>query len=289
MLRILFMVLLMACASQLRAQNKPRTILWQVHKPGTHHTSYLFGTFHEVHGPYFSSLTASAKHLSRAQLLFVERSSAESKQVEKIGRELANWNSSKWHSLLTAQQRGVFARFVEKAEDSTYYQQSPLMLRLALFRIYGQNFCDTLEVVAGGQLLDQYIEKQALAQQIPVQSLDTQADVAKALSPASDLAAEADHAAYCVDLMNKMLRNDGSECGFVQAYKRFELNYEFEQPGRNVLGLMERNANWMPILDVAFQKKNCFVAVGFQHLKYKRGLIQQLRHRGYTVTPIAAR
>jgi len=289
MLKFLVTALLIACASQSQAQNKPHTVLWQVHKPGTRHTSYLFGTFHEVNGPYFSSLTASAKHLSRAQLLFVERRSEDSKQVEKIGQEVASWNSVKWHSLLTSQQRSLFARFVEKAEDSTYYQQTPLMLRLGLSRIYGQNFCDTLDRVSGEQLLDRYIEKLALTQQIPVQSLDTQVDVKKALSPVSNLAAEADHAAYCVDLMDKMLRNDGSECGFIQTYKRFELNYEFEQPGRDVLGLVERNENWMSILDGAFQKKNCFVAVGFRHLMYKKGLIQQLRRRGYTVTPVAAR
>jgi uncharacterized protein YbaP (TraB family) len=286
MLRLLATVLLIACASQLQAQNKPHTVLWQVHKSGTRYTSYLFGAFHEVKGPYFSSLTASAKHLSRAELLFVERRSGESKQTEK---ELLTWNSSKWHSLLTSQQRDVFARFVEKAEDSTYYQQPPLMLRLGLFRIYGQNFCDTLATASDGQLLDRYIERLALTQQIPVQSLDTQADLVKSLSPTSDLASEADHAAYCVSLMDKMLRNDGSECGFIQHYKRFELNYEFEQLGQDVLGLVERNAKWMPILDGAFQKKNCFVAVGFRHLMYKRGLIQQLRRRGYTVTPVAAR
>ncbi|HEX8350157.1 MAG TPA: TraB/GumN family protein [Hymenobacter sp.] len=282
------MLLLVAYSTQVQAQNKPHTCLWQVHKPGMRHTSYLFGTFHEANGSYFSSLTSSAKQLARPEILFVERRSEEMKRDEEAKKASVTWNASKWNSLLTSQQQGIFTSFVEKAEDSSVYRFSPLVLRLGLFKLYEQNFCDTLGRTSG-ELLDQYIERLALAHKIPVKSLDTSADRMKAFSPVSDSLSEAGHAAFCVDLMQAMLQNDHSKCGSTQEYKSLDVDYEFEQSGRNVLGLLERNTKWMSILDKAFQKSNCFVAVGFRHLMYKQGLIQQLRSRGYTVTPVPAR
>jgi uncharacterized protein YbaP (TraB family) len=290
MLKLLVTVLLIACASQLQAQNKPHTVLWQVHKPGTRHTSYLFGTFHEVNGTYFSSLIASAKQLTRAELLFVERRNDEDKQAAAMRQKVLTWNATKWQSQLTNQQRVIFNRFVEKAEDSSYYRLPPLVLQLALARLYIQNFCDTLDRKSG-ELMDEYIEKMALSQQTPVKSLDTIDEVETALMPASNSTPESSHVANSIDLMNKMLQGDGSQCGFVQEYKAFDLDYAFERDisATNTLGVLERNAKWMSILDKAFRERNCFVAVGLRHLMYKQGLIQQLRRRGYTVTPVAAR
>ena len=89
--------------------------------------------------------------------------------------------------------------------------------------------------------------------------------------------------------MQAMLDNDHSKCGATQQYKAFELDYELERSGQNVLGLLDRNATWLVVLDQAFQHQNCFVAVGLRHLMYQQGLIQQLRRRGYTITPVSAR
>jgi uncharacterized protein YbaP (TraB family) len=286
----LFLILSLLAAAPVWAQkqNTPQTCLWQVHKPGTRHTSYLFGTFHEADGTFFASLTASANYLAHAELLFVERRSDEMKRDEQASPPSPSWNASKWHALLTSPQRVIFTRFVEQAQDSSVYQLSPLLLRLGLFRLYEQNFCDTLGRTSS-ELLDQYIERVALAHKTAIHSLDTETDRSEALAPPSALLPAVEHATFCVDLMQAMLQNDHSKCGSTQAYKDFALDYEFEQTGPDVLGLRARNTNWLAILDKAFQQKNCFVAVGFRHLMYQQGLIQQLRRRGYTVTPVSAR
>lgn len=287
MLRFLCCLLLLAGACPVQAQNKPRTCLWQVRKPGVHHTSYLFGTFHEVNGPYFSSLTASAQRLAQADLLLIECRREELEQEEKNRQGYATWNVPKWQALLTDPQRATFAQFVAKAEDSSYYQVAPLLLRLGLFKLYEQNFCDTLGRTSG-EPLDLYIERLALARHTPVRSLDTREDRRKALLLADDRA-QAAHVAPCIELMQAMLQNDHSKCGSGQEYRTMEMDYKFAQAGRNELGRLDRNAKWLPILDQAFRKKSCFVAVGFGHLMYQQGLIQQLRRQGYVVTPVAAR
>jgi uncharacterized protein YbaP (TraB family) len=50
--------------------------------------------------------------------------------------------------------------------------------------------------------------------------------------------------------------------------------------------LLKRNNYWMMKLPSILKNGNIFIAVGLQHLKYKEGLISQLRKLGYTVKPI---
>lgn len=291
MLKFCAILLFILCAGQVHAQDTPKTILWKVSKPGIAHTSYLFGTFHEVNGQYFSSLTASARHLANADRLFIEQTSGDAQKSVAFKQQAASWNTAKWNQLLSEKQKRTFADFVKKADDSIYYKSPPLTLRLALFRLYAQNFCDTLDRISD-DVMDQYIEKLAVANQTPVVSLDTDTGLVRAYSAASNsTTTDVGNAGVCVDMMDKMLRNDASVCGFIQEYKNFDLDYEFGKDlgNENTLGVQERNTNWAATLNEAFRGGNCFVAVGFRHLMYKQGLIQQLRSLGYQVTPVSTR
>lgn len=50
--------------------------------------------------------------------------------------------------------------------------------------------------------------------------------------------------------------------------------------------LEDRNNNWMRQLPTLMKEQSLFVAVGALHLVGKSGLVNQLRERGYTVTPV---
>lgn len=90
-----------------------------------------------------------------------------------------------------------------------------------------------------------------------------------------------------------MLENNLEHCAIITAYKNFDIDYELDKeitsqsPDYSLL--VNRNQSWIPVLDKAFSVHRCFVAVGFRHLFYKQGLIQQLRKLGYTVEPIPVR
>lgn len=47
--------------------------------------------------------------------------------------------------------------------------------------------------------------------------------------------------------------------------------------------LVNRNSNWIPIIDSLVQTKKSFIAVGAAHLPEQTGVIQLLRDKGYTV------
>jgi uncharacterized protein YbaP (TraB family) len=50
--------------------------------------------------------------------------------------------------------------------------------------------------------------------------------------------------------------------------------------------LNERNMNWLPIIISQISDKSSFIAVGALHLPGKKGIIELLREKGYTVKPI---
>lgn len=50
--------------------------------------------------------------------------------------------------------------------------------------------------------------------------------------------------------------------------------------------LYDRNKNWIDKFETEFLKHSCFVAVGLAHLPGEKGVLQLLRNKGYTVTPV---
>ena len=53
--------------------------------------------------------------------------------------------------------------------------------------------------------------------------------------------------------------------------------------------LYERNANMVQVLDSVMQQKSVFSGVGAAHLPGEQGMIEMLRRKGYTVTPLKSR
>ena len=270
------------------AQNNQGTLLWEVSRPGIRYTSYLFGTFHEVTPAFFITLVNANQKLEHSSALFVE--SADQSADTSGLHALLSWNREKWNTVTDTSQKKVFDAFVKKAEDSSYYELSPLVLYLTIFRLYAQNFCDTLSRQSA-ELMDSYIQKLAKSRHKQVWSLDENQLTILSTAEKEDKSDKArDMANDVIQLMSKMLADDPGECDEINLYKSFNLNYEFDTETGDPDNLLTgRNNKWLTTLDKAFRNYNCFVAVGFRHLFYRQGLIQQLRRRGYEVKPVPAR
>ena len=95
-----------------------------------------------------------------------------------------------------------------------------------------------------------------------------------------------------IKLMDVMLKDDATDCEIVQNYTNFQIDYQLNTPiktASDAYQLHQRNDDWMVLLNKAFREKSCFVAVGYGHLRFKEGLIGQLRNLGYQVKPIPVR
>ncbi|GAA4315346.1 TraB/GumN family protein [Compostibacter hankyongensis] len=289
----LLMCLSIGCVSQ----TKPNTLLWKVSKKGNKHTSYLFGTFHQVNPDFFDSLKVANKCLKHSKILFVEdhinpKDSAQYLlQIKKSWKQLVTWNKAKWDSTLTQDQRKIFERFVKSGFwKDKYYQLSPVAMIFPLINIYFQYICDTVNRTSY-ELMDQRITDIGIKGHLKIIGLDSnQIDILNnAGKKDKDLDIENSvktDILYMKNIVDKNPEMGASE--FLYHYRKFDLDYSLDKTtdGKATL-LKERNDKWMKILSRAFTDNDCFVAVGMQHLFYMDGLIQQLRRTGFTVSPVS--
>ena len=287
---IIYFIFLLAPTLGL-AQGTPGTLLWEVSKPGVPYTSYLFGTFHEVNATFFSSLPKAVEKLEHAEVLYVEEAQSGANAVADAS-QVAFWTRERWEATLNAEQKAVFASFVEKADDPIYYTYPPLILTTALARIYIQNFCDTLNR-ASGELMDHFIEKMGRAHAKQVRSLDrSHVDILAKGAQSRDSVQNAGYVKAVIGLMDKMLKDDATDCEVVHTYTSFQIDYQLGTPiktASDAFQLHQRNNAWIKVLDNAFRENSCFVAVGYGHLRFQEGLIGQLRVLGYLVKPLPLR
>jgi uncharacterized protein YbaP (TraB family) len=64
------------------------------------------------------------------------------------------------------------------------------------------------------------------------------------------------------------------------------INGSPEMAGFEDLLLINRNRNWIPIMEKAMAAQPTFFAVGAGHLPGENGVIDLLRKSGYTITPV---
>ena len=290
MVKFLFTLAVFLIVTLVYGQDHPQTLLWKVTKKGNKNQSYLFGTFHEVSPAFFNSLANAVSKLNESDILFVEQQIAPVQHFTVQNKSF--WNFERWQTVLTKEQQNIFQEFVEKIADTSCYTQSPFELLLGITRFYLQTVCETDTGLS--DLMDNYIEKLALKENKRVYSLDrNQQAIINSTSEKSNKQQDILYAANCIVGMKTTLDRDLAGCEFITAYQNLDVDYKLDTNlNQNAVDkplLIDRNRNWSVILDKAFSSSNCFVAVGFRHLCYKEGLIQQLRKSGYEVTPIPAR
>ncbi len=88
------------------------------------------------------------------------------------------------------------------------------------------------------------------------------------------------------NIIDQITSKNQGNCEETEWYSTMGMSYKLNAPCRNALMLTDRNNEWMGTITDLFKEKNCFVAVGLSHLMYECGLINQLKARGYMVTPL---
>ncbi len=77
---------------------------------------------------------------------------------------------------------------------------------------------------------------------------------------------------------------EGDEEALAQSL--FEPEQVAQAPGFFDVVLNQRNTRWLPVLEQEIARGRAFVAVGAAHLLGERGILAQLRERGYVVTRV---
>ena len=268
-------------------QTDQNTFLWEISKRGIKHKSYLFGTFHEAGNSAFDSLFAVNFLLGQSKELLIE--SNDSTYNVGITQDDVDKGYEIWKSILSREQQRIFYQFADKNKLAAFYAMPGYIIVNDLHHEYISRFCpksikDTIFV------MDIQIKLIAEKNKIRVLALDEMIGYSDTLN-LKDKIIKTDTSTITemINLMTWILNEKYNQepCVVQKQYFDTKYSYDFETKIDSLpFAANYRNKKWLDIIIKEINKTSCFIAVGFNHLRFQNGLIARLRKKRYRVVPI---
>ncbi|MBO9618785.1 MAG: TraB/GumN family protein [Niabella sp.] len=292
MKKISIFILVALLSTPIFSQNKPKTILWEIKGNGLTHKSYLFGTNHSFNGTWIDSFTVVKQKLLEAKTIAVEVKGATADKVNTLSVDTTHISikelfKDSTYALVNNYLKAKGLSSLDNAPENFY---SVLGLYFATFgRLIQPNEKENTDAI------DRYIE-QLGKEKKGIIYLDSGIEKIKTDSIAAlNEKNMANLIVWCIKNENnpdsiKLVVNASKPA--LDEFRNLSVEYNFNQNLPIVYGQLERelilkrNNYWVDKLPSILKTGNVFIAVGLQHLKYKEGLINQLRELGYTVSPV---
>ncbi|CAN5410475.1 TraB/GumN family protein [soil metagenome] len=268
--------------------NTNNSILWKVTGKGLQKPSYLFGTYHFLSNAFVDTMSAVKNAY---------------KSVETVAGELIIDSSIQAPMMEAALLKGVTlqkvlpdtlyakasAWFKEEAglDIAKLDQLNPLTIMTAASAITYQKYFPSKP---GEVQLDTYFQDEAKKDGKKVIGLETidvqikalfgQLTMQRQVELLNEMFKEKDELKRLLGVMNNAYisqnMNELQQLMYGSSYKPEELKVLLD----------DRNNHWMEQLPKLMKEQPVFVEVGALHLFGQKGLINQLKEQGYTVTPI---
>lgn len=264
------------------------TILWKITYPENDKTSYLVGTYHQYGESFVKKYPKIEEYLSKSDAAFFESLTIDTLATNKI------INSRKTENSITK----YFTKSqIEKLENYTnksglnLYKITPIELLFKLQQKYTRIICTTVEKNEENDHFDGFLIKLSdkhNVRKIGFETLEKQLELLNKQYEYFTWKNQRKNILYYFENINssKPNKNDKENlCGFAEKFKNFDLDYQFDKSSNLKISVTERNTNWINEVIPQLKQKNVFIAVGYMHLMYKDGLINQLRKNGFIVEP----
>ncbi|MBC5774162.1 TraB/GumN family protein [Pontibacter sp. KCTC 32443] len=275
-----------ALAQEQAPADQPKALLWEITGQGLKQPSYLFGTIHAICPENYFLSPAVKEKLSKAERLSLEvdmdapNFMAELQQAAVLpsGTTLRSFFSEADYKLLSSHFKQTLEINLDQLE-----RMKPFMLHSMLLSQLTE--CQAVSY-------EQSLMEIAQTQGKEVIGLET---VGEQLSAIDEMPANV-QAAMLTKMINNMEEARQTYRTMVKLYlqqdlsgldalSRKEYNNEeyhlYEQAF-----LVNRNKRWIPVMEREARIEPTFFAVGAGHLTGENGLLELLRKRGYTVTPV---
>lgn len=253
--------------------------------PNTHKKSFIVGTYHYIGNSFVDSLPLLKTLLLQSELAIFE-------SVETGEGLIAAINQRKQHNTI---KNLLDKEDFEKLSALTNHWEvnlsklEPIELILKLRQDFQRTKCKTVAPTDKWEHFDNYLIDLAKLNGITVKGLETDS-LQLGLLHTIQQSYSSDELTQEISLWISRLTNDETdyaECAIVDKYRRLELDYEFASECEDDdMQIKKRNKEWMEVLPSLLSKQHCFVAVGLLHLKYKCGLLEALRDKGFMVKPV---
>jgi uncharacterized protein YbaP (TraB family) len=285
---LVLLCLLFASALVAQRTKQENSLLWKVTGNGLKKPSYLFGTYHFLSNGFVDTIPAIKKAYaasdavvgelvidSSIQRPMMEASVLQGTTLQKLLPDTLYNKTAKW--------------FKEEAglDLIKFDALNPLTVMTAALAITHQKYFPNKP---GEVQLDTYFQELAKRDGKKVLGLETIQMQINAMFKQLTLARQ-------VEILNETFKEkDGLKSAIAvmnDAYTSNDLDAlhqlmyaETYKPEEMKPLLDDRNNYWMQQVPKLMNEQPLFVAVGALHLVGETGLVQQLRKKGYTVTPV---
>ncbi len=279
--RYSFSVLLIFFASLANGQS---SLLWKVEGKSLKKPSFIFGTIHVIPQKDYFEPKGMMESLEKSDLYVGELNLTDSSAIGiEMMSNMAMKNDTTLDMLLSAKDY--------KKLDSFFV--SKMGMGIELFKSLKPILISTmlLPLTSGEEVTSYEMEllKRANQKGIPMAGLES---VSEQMSFIDQLPYT-----YQAKELMKVMDGDIKDDDFtelIEAYKSQNIDVLAEEIKKQTQSsiamesilLNDRNKNWVPKIEELIKKQSCFIAVGAGHLGGKEGVINLLKQKGYTVTPI---
>ncbi|BDS10217.1 TraB/GumN family protein [Aureispira anguillae] len=261
------------------------TVLWEVKDTVHDKTSYILGTSHAFGSKFFHTMSTAYKKLKQADLVL----------LQTIGNDANLWTVVKDRvdnpTLEKLLNRSELQFIAEKFQGKPYQKLHLHELDLYLSLEYFRDVCEGCSERDDFRNMDTYIENLAAMYNIPTKGFEKGEDRFKQLKeeyvPRNSEILQIKRLKILIKGLKSNHHTLEDECDFVMDYRDMELPFAFRDPCPTIYPLItERNKQWADLLPQYLEEHNCFVAIGWYHLRYDCGLLMQLLDKGFEIRPI---
>lgn len=266
-----------------KAQDTTSSLLWEIRGKGIDQPSYLFGTFHILCKEDFS-ITASMEAKLKACRQFYGELKMDDPGLQAALMQTIALKGTTLEQLITKE---------EYPKVSLHFQQITGM-PMMMFNNAKPFLCLSmlaLKTISCGEQVQPETAFTSLAQKLnlSIKGLETVKDQMEAI--------DSEPLDSQVASLKKMILNFDSvrqvTADMIAMYKKRNTDslYAFMQNNGmddrfEIALLQRRNEKWVPIIEATAKEAPAFFAVGAGHLGGPHGLINLLRKKGYTLSPV---
>ena len=258
------------------------TVLWKVTDTLNQKSSFILGTFHQFGNSFVDSIPEIKAYLLQSDIAVFESI----ENVELIRGLINQRESSK--KIKKHLNKEELLKLLEIAKDwkVDLYKLKPIEIRWKLQQEYQKRICRTSIPEDDFDEMDGYIEYLAREHQIEVVGLES--DQLEMVNKVSGYPSWKKEKASICFWIRKLFEDQATEeyCILANKYRVFDIEYEFEKECEQGYLIQGRNNLWMKKILEITRTQNAFIAVGYRHLIWKCGLLEQLRQEGFTIEPV---
>ncbi|GAB3544274.1 TraB/GumN family protein [Spirosoma fluminis] len=268
-------------------QAQDNALLYKVTGPGLSRPSYLYGTFHLVCPTDLNITDATQQAMTDAQQVYLELDLDDPSMMMSMQKAMLMPNGKTVKDLLKPDEYTLLDTYLKQKMNVGLAQVGMLkpigLLSMMYMTVlpcqpasYDMKFAEMAAKDKKEVLGLETIEAQLAAlDKIPLE---------EQLKGLVDMARKPEEAQKeFADLLAAYKAKDMAKLMSMMKTSQFS-GGDFTQVEESLLN--ERNTNWIPIIEKAAKEKPTFFAFGAGHLVNEKGVVNLLRKKGYTVTPV---